>query len=183
MSNKRLIGVCQIYLLCAAACCGPIFLAKFANFAIFCIELQKWGGWIGGYQVHLVNCFCTASTKGRNWINLSYNLSLVCWWHQYPLQYQNNWSMHLAEENFFKILPDTLHCWTSSRRLVSLSCLLYFTTWSWCRSFIFHILCWSCLLCFIFCLGLVFYVSQLFSLLDLSFTLQPVICSVISNQI
>ena len=152
MSNKRLIGVCQIYLLCAAACCGPNFLAKFANFANFCIELQKWGGWIGGYQVHLVNCFCTASTKGRNWINLSYNLSLVCWWHQYPLQYQNNWSMHLSEENFFKILPDTLQ-----------ACIVDQVLGAW-------------------CLGLVFYISQLLSLLHLSFTRQPVMSSVKSNQ-
>ena len=142
MSNKRLIGVCQIYLLCAAACCGPNFLAKFANFANFCIELQKWGGWIGGYQVHLVNCFCTASTKGRNWINLSYNLSLVCWWHQYLCNsiIIDQWRKKL----FCKILPDT-----------SQACIVDQVLGAW-------------------CLGHVFYILQLLSLLHLSFTRQPV---------
>ena len=169
MSNKRLIGVCQIYLLCAAACCGPTFLAKFANFANFCIELQNWGGWIGGYQVHLVNCFCTASTKGRNQINLSYNLSLVWWWHQFNILCNsriidqcNQW----RKDMFCKILPDTLQ-----------ACIFDQVLGARCLGLVFYI---SQL-----CLGLelFFYILQLFSLQQLSFTRQPVMSSVKTNQI
>ena len=48
MSNKHLIGVCQIYLVCAPFC----QICKFRC----CIQLQNWK--IGGSQLHLVNC-CT----------------------------------------------------------------------------------------------------------------------------